>query len=60
MGVAVDEATMKADLTARLAVLERQLHADRQEIFRAGTALAQTEGRIAEVKAILSGFDAAT
>lgn len=54
----MDEDTMQADLTARQATLERQ-HADQLALFRAGMAIGQTEGRIAELRAILSGFDQA-
>jgi len=54
----MDDSTMQADLTARLATLERQ-HADQLALFRAGMAIGQTEGRIAELRAILSGFDQA-
>jgi len=54
----MDEHPMQADLTARLAALERQ-HADQLALFRAGMAIGQTEGRIAELRAILSGFDQA-
>ena len=54
----MDETTMQADLTARLEALERQ-HADQLALFRAGMAIGQTEGRIAELRAILSGFDQA-
>lgn len=49
---------MQADLSARLASLERQ-HADQLAQFRAGMTIGQTEGRIAELRAILSGFDQA-
>ena len=54
----MDETTMQADLTARLEALERQ-HADQLALFRAGMAIGQTEGRIAELRAILTGFDQA-
>ena len=58
VGGTVNESTMQADLTARLATLERQ-HADQLALFRAGMAIGQTEGRIAELRAILTGFDQA-
>lgn len=50
-----DIARMKADLTARLAALERQ-HADQMALFRAGMVMAQTEGQIVALQQILAGM----
>jgi hypothetical protein len=52
----MDEARMRADLAARLAALERQ-HGDQLALFRAAIAMGQLEGRMAELRLVISGLD---
>jgi len=51
----MDTTTMHADLTARLAALERQ-QSDTMALFRAAHVLGAAEGRLAELREVLAGM----